>query len=469
MRNTKIVCTVGPVSLNESSLLALREKGLSVVRLNGSHANLEWHASAVALVRKVIPNVPILLDIPGRKIRTNSLPVEPAFGVGDVVILTTDEGYLGVDKVSVNYVNLHNDLSVGDCVMADDGRLRFTVVRINGRDIHCRAETAGQLGSRKGINVPYVNLNTPQVTMRDKGMIEFAIEQQIDFIGLSFVESSEHILKFRELISNRGPRIIAKIENSAGLKKADEIASAADGIMIDRGDLSVETSLFDLPRHQKEIINISRKFGKPVIVATEMLHTMTVGPAPTKAEVTDIANAVFDRCSATMLSGETAIGEFSIEAVEVMGGVIDSAESYLEEGYKASDIIPVQGLSGAVGLSVDAFSKNVLFDKIVLLGVSESVVQMIAERRLPHSLVVVTDDIFMSRCVNLLFGTIGVYFENLYSSLNQLSLAKIFKSLVERSILSNDEQILVIANLADCHEIDANFNISLSIVNLANE
>lgn len=466
VRNTKIICTIGPASLNEDTLRTLKDRGLGVVRLNGSHSTLEWHASAIELVRKTIPSVPILLDIPGRKIRTKILPVEPEFEVGDIIILTSDEKYSGTDKVPVNYVNLHNDLTVGDSVMADDGRLKFTVVRLSGFDIHCRAETEGKLGSRKGINVPYVKLKTPQVTLNDKQMIDFAVNHQIDFIGLSFVESAEHILNFRSLISNRGPRIIAKVENSGGLDNVTEIAGAADAIMIDRGDLSVETSLFDLPGHQKEIIKICRKFGKPVIIATEMLHTMTVASAPTKAEVTDIANAVFDGCSATMLSGETAIGDFSIESVEVMAGVIDAAEKYMQNKCINIEICSAEGRANAVALSVDGFSKNTFFDVIVLLGGSEREAQMIAERRLPQSLIVATDNIFVSRCVNLLSGTIGFYLKDLYEPSSMLSRDKMFQILIEQGLLKDDARVLLIENPANCNEVGSDFNVSISLMKL---
>ena len=223
MRLTRIVCTIGPSSLNKSLLLALYEAGLSIARLNGSHANLGWHRDAIRLIQETLPDVPILLDIPGRKIRTTQLLCEPEFSVGDILILTTDLRHDGTKKVPVNYSNLHSDLSVGNTVMADDGTLRFTVVAIDGPDIHCRAETAGQLKSRKGINAPLVSLNTPQVTARDKEMIDFAIDNGVDFIGLSFVESAAHIFAFRELIGGRGPRIVAKVENQGGINNVHEI------------------------------------------------------------------------------------------------------------------------------------------------------------------------------------------------------------------------------------------------------
>jgi pyruvate kinase len=463
MRHTKIVCTIGPNSLNETTLLKLHERGLNVVRLNGSHANLDWHAGAIKLVRNVMPNIPILLDIPGRKIRTIELLLEPKFDVGNLIILTTNQSHNGSEKVPVNYLDLHKDLTVGDCVMADDGRLKFTVVRIDGFDMHCRAEVAGQLGSRKGINVPYVNLKTPQVTERDKKMIDFAVSHGVDFIGLSFVESADHILKLRNLISGRGPRIVAKVENSGGLAHVDDIAMAADAIMIDRGDLSVETSLFEIPGYQKRIIEASRKHGKPVIVATEMLHTMMQNSAPTKAEVTDIANAVYDGCSATMLSGETAIGPYCIESVEVMAGVIDAAEKHMQRVTRSLHAPANDSVFAAIALSIDALSLAVPITKIVTINLEEHLVQMIADRRLPHPIFAFTDNIFLARSFSLLSGTEGVYTENLGDKMTTINHGAINSMLRKHNVVANGDKVLLIMrnNLFSVNANEPNFSIGV--------
>jgi pyruvate kinase len=203
-----------------------------------------------------------------------------------------------------------------------------------------------------------------------------------------------------------------------------------------------------------------------VIVATEMLHTMTVASTPTKAEITDIANAVFDGCSATMLSGETAVGDFSTESVEVMAGVIDSAEKYIRNKRINNEICSAENRANAVALSVESFSINTFFDVIVLLGASERDAQMIAERRLSQPLIVATDDIFVSRCVNLLSGTIGFYLKDLYEPSSMLSRDKIFKILIERGLLRDDARILLIENPANRNEVGCDFNVSISLVKL---
>jgi pyruvate kinase len=443
MRLTRIVCTIGPNSLNESTLLALYDAGLSVARLNGSHADLDWHRGAIRLIHETLPDVPILLDIPGRKIRTIQLTCEPEFSVGDILILTTDPNHDGTKKVPVNYPNLHADLSVGNTVMADDGTLRFTVVRIEGPDIHCRAETAGQLKSRKGINVPFVSLNTPQVTARDKEMIDFAVDNEVDFIGLSFVESAGHILAFRELIRGRGPRIVAKVENQGGINNVHEIVEAADAIMIDRGDLSVETTLYDVAIKQKQIIEASRRHGKPVIVATEMLHTMIQNSFPTKAEVTDISNAVLDGCAATMLSGETAIGSFAFEAVSTMRQVIEAAESHFQSEIEKSHVSSGANVPEVISSVIPALCRSLPITKIVAITRSGYAARMIASHRLQQPILAVSDDVSAARSFNLIAGTTGVYSDEPFSRISADHIIHVLRMLWTRKLILNSDLTLV--------------------------
>ncbi len=214
MNRTKIVATIGPATSTPDSLRQLADAGMSVARLNGSHADLDWHAATIRTIRETLPDTPILLDIPGRKIRTTLLEFEPSFVTGETIILTTETDHDGREKVPVNYPHLHEDLSVGDTVLADDGTLRFTVVAVAGRDITCRAEVDGTLKSRKGINVPNVNLKTELVTERDHLMMAFARDNGVDFVGVSFVESADHVEAIRALANGSWPRIVAKIATS---------------------------------------------------------------------------------------------------------------------------------------------------------------------------------------------------------------------------------------------------------------
>jgi pyruvate kinase len=444
MRRTKIVCTIGPKTLNKDSLHELRKNGLSVARLNGSHANLEWHENAIKLIRETIPDVPILLDIPGRKIRTAHLMKEPSFIAGNIIILTTDPNYVGIDKVLVNYENLHLDVDIDNTIMADDGTLAFTVTKIDDRDIYCRAECSGVLGSRKGINVPFINLNTPQVTNRDKDMVEFACGLGIDYIGLSFVESAKHIIAFQDLIGNRSLRIVAKVENQGGIDNLDEICRVADAIMIDRGDLSVETSLHDVAIKQKSIIRCAKQYAKPVIVATEMLHTMIQNSFPTKAEVADITNAVLDGCSATMLSGETAVGEFPLESVITMAKVIDAAEKYLVyEGVSKWNSEVLKSVPEAMSMVIPNLCRSLPITKIVAITRSGYAARMIAMHQLPQPILAVSDDLAAAHSFGLIPGTTGIFSDSPFSTESGDHILQNLKSLYNKSLLTAEDLVLV--------------------------
>ena len=444
MRLTRIVCTIGPNSLHKSTLLALYEGGLSVARLNGSHASLGWHHDAIRQIHEVLPDVPILFDIPGRKIRTIQLACEPEFSAGDIVILTTDQSHDGKEKVPVSYPNLHENLSIGNTVMADDGKLRFTVIKIQGMDIYCRAETTGQLKSCKGINVPSVSLNTPLVTARDKEMVGFAVDNKIDFIGLSFVETAAHILAFRRLINGGGPRIVAKVENQGGIDNVHEIVEAADAIMIDRGDLSVETTLYDVAIKQKKIIEASRRHGKPVIVATEMLHTMIQNSFPTQAELTDIANAVLDGCAATMLSGETAIGSFVLESVTTMRQVIDAAESHYQSEVERYHVSSGLSVPEAISLVIPTLCKLLPITKIVAITRSGYAARMIATHRLQQPILAVSDDLSAARSFNLIAGTTGIHSDVPFSRISADHIIHVLKMLWDRQLINDIDTVLVV-------------------------
>jgi pyruvate kinase len=404
---SKIVATIGPATCNPESLRALKKAGMSVARLNGSHSDLEWHRKTITLLRDVLPDVPILLDIPGRKIRTILLAHEPSFGEGDTLVLTTDLNHDGRHKVPVNYPDLHQDVRPGSIIMADDGTLSFEVTAIEGRDIICAAKTAGTLRSRKGINVPFVRLNTALVTERDHIMTSFARELGVDFIGISFVESAAHVQAIRELVGGRTPQILAKV----GLDHLEEIVVAADAIMIDRGDLSVETRLETLALYQKRIIDAAREEGKPVIVATEMLHSMIHNSMPTKAEVADITNAVLDGCSATMLSGETAVGDYPLEAVSVMRRVADTAFDHLNsrsaQRAAALGTSPARAIEEAIALVL----RSVPITKVVAITRSGYAARRLSARGVNQPILAVGDSPSMARAFNLYAGVEGVHFK----------------------------------------------------------
>lgn len=469
MKNrTKIVCTIGPKSINEATLQRLHDAGMNIARLNGSHADLDWHENAIRIIHRVLPNTPILLDIPGRKIRTGLLLSEPEFKIGDSIVLTTDPDYSGAEKSLVNYASLHDDLSVGNVIMADDGTLQFTVSKIEGRDIHCIANTSGKLKSRKGINVPFVKLNTPEVTARDKTMIDFACSNQVDFIGLSFVESAAHVLRFKELIASRGPRIVAKVENQGGMDRVLEIAKVADVIMIDRGDLSVETSLYDIALRQKQIILAAQSHGTPVIVATEMLHSMISSSSPTKSELTDISNAVLDGCSCTMLSGETAVGDFPIDSVITMGNVIHATEAYQRNAFKKINLDSFESVQEGITNAIPVLCRSLPITKIIAITRSGYAARMLSRHSLSQEIIAVSDDRAAAKSFEIISGVTGVYWDSPFSKKDTDHFAGILKMLFKDKFLSENDLVLLTGVIYPQHGSRMNSINILKIKDLVN-
>lgn len=438
-----IIATVGPVSANAGVLVALKNAGMTVARLNGSHGNLEWHRETIRLLREVLPDVPILLDIPGRKIRTTQLAHEPSFKAGDTLILTTDAGHDGTAKVPVNFDGLHRQLRPGVRLYADDGTLSFIVDSVQGRDIHVRALGDGKLRSRKGINVPDVALGHELVTDNDRRMVDFAKENGVDYIGISFVESAEHVQAVRELIGGFVPRIVAKVENQGGLDRLDDVVRAADVIMIDRGDLSVETDVDKVSIFQKKIISAGRSFGKPVIVATELLHTMIDNPYPTKAEIGDITNAVIDGASLLMLSGETAIGRYPVEAVSRLKSISEVARGHVLSNRLAAET------GNEIGRAVRALTRALPVDKIVVLSRSGYAAGLVAAASIEQPVVATHPDVAIARTLNLVPGVRGVHVPKL-AWREPDAAPDLLRELCNRRILDPDDVVLVVsANTGD--------------------
>lgn len=446
MTNTKIVATIGPVTNSREALLSLYKAGMDIARLNGSHADLDWHSKTIHLIRETLPDVPILLDIPGRKIRTLQLTHEPEFGVGDIVILTVDCSYDGNEKVPLNYPHFHEELSVDDIILADDGSLRFVVVKVEGEDLHCRAEIEGKLRSRKGINVPYVNLKTELVTERDREMMSFVKEHEVDFVGVSFVESAAHIEAIKNLRgASRHPWIVSKVENSGGMENLHEIVEATDAIMIDRGDLSIETNIESVTIFQKKIIDAAKMHAKPVIVATEMLHTMIDKSFPTKAEVSDISNAVLDGAAATMLSGETAIGEFPVEAVSVMRKVSDVANEHLQYCFDKKENKPLAESPAVIADAIAMICRTLPITKIIAITLSGYAARMIANRNPRQLILAVSSDLKAVRASNLLLGTEGVHVDVDFQQQTTAHVPACLRALWEKGQIVEEDFVLITA------------------------
>ena len=337
-KRTKIVCTLGPASEKEEVLTALIENGLNVARMNFSHGSHEEHKGRMDLVKKVREKlnkpVAILLDTKGPEIRTGNFDQpEVLLEEGQKFTITMKDVMGTKEMCTVSYKGLANDVVAGDTILIDDGLVGLRVNEINGDDILCTVENSGIVKNHKGVNVPGVKINLPALTDKDVSDIEFGISQGIDFIAASFVRKVSDVLAIREILERNNAtdiQIISKIENQEGVDNLDEIIAVSDGIMVARGDLGVEIPTEEIPVVQKLMIAKCNEAGKPVITATQMLDSMMRNPRPTRAEVTDVANAIYDGTDAIMLSGETAAGKYPVEAVKTMATIAKRTEETLD-------------------------------------------------------------------------------------------------------------------------------------------
>ncbi len=338
MRKTKIICTLGPAVDSEQAMRRLILAGMNAARFNFSHGT---HASHLAQLNKLKRArdelgrpVATILDTRGPEIRIKTFADGPiTLHKGEAFALLTEDVPGDSTQVSVTYEDLHKELRPGCRILLDDGLIELVVDEIQGREIRCTVETGGELSSNKSINIPDVSIPLPSLTERDVEDIRFAVEQDFDFIAASFVRKAQDIRDIRAVLKQCGGediRIIAKIENHEGVENLDEIVAASDGVMVARGDLGVEIPAHRVPILQKEMISKAVEQGKSVIIATQMLDSMIRNPRPTRAEVSDIANAVFDGASCVMLSGETASGKYPFEALETMVKTVEAAEDYVD-------------------------------------------------------------------------------------------------------------------------------------------
>ena len=337
MRKTKIVCTLGPASTNETELAAMLKAGMNVARFNFSHGDHESHRQNIELFRSVRDRLglaaAVLLDTKGPEIRIQEMEGEnhcAELHEGDSFTLTTNEMVGNAKMASITYKDLPSKLQSGNIILVDDGKIRLRVVSTTKTDIVTEVLEGGTLYRKKSINVPYVKLDMPFLSDRDKADLRFGVEMAVDFVAASFVRTKHDVIEMRKFLDYYGGhdiKIIAKIENSEGVDNFDEILKHCDGIMVARGDMGVEIAFERLPGIQKKFIRRCYQSGKMVITATQMLESMIHATTPTRAEITDVANAVFDGTSAVMLSGETAMGDHPALVVRTMAKIAEQAES----------------------------------------------------------------------------------------------------------------------------------------------
>lgn len=397
MKKTKIICTMGPNTDDRELMKQLALNGMDVARFNFSHGDYEEHMARFNVLKSVREelDLPIaaLLDTKGPEIRTGQLKdgKKVTLKEGDAYTLTTEEIIGDEKKGYINYPGLPEDVKPGNKILIDDGLIELDVTEVRGNEIVCRIVNGGELGERKGVNVPNVKIKLPALTEKDKEDIRFGVEAGFDFVAASFVRNADAILEIKELIEAGGSTmaVIAKIENAEGIENIDSIIEASDGIMVARGDMGVEIPAEKVPHIQKMIIRKCNEKCKVVITATQMLDSMIRNPRPTRAEVTDVANAVYDGTDAVMLSGETAMGNYPVEAVRMMSQIVEDSEKYLNyASYQKRKVSEenIKNISNAVCYSSVSTAYDLDANVIVAPTISGFTARMLSKWR-PHALI----------------------------------------------------------------------------------
>ncbi|MBQ4136670.1 MAG: pyruvate kinase [Clostridia bacterium] len=380
MKKTKIVCTLGPACESEGVLEEMLLSGMDVARINFSHGSREQHKEKIdrfkAVRERLGLHTPLLLDTKGPEVRIKTFESSPVtLNDGDSFTLCLYDTPGDNTKVSITHTGLYKDITRDSRILIDDGLIELSVERLDEREIVCRVISGGQVSDNKGVNVPGAHLSLDFLSERDREDILFGIKEDFDFIAASFTQCADDILKIRRLLEENGGEdilVIAKIENGAGVANIDEILSVSDGIMVARGDLGVEIPLEDIPIIQKSIISKAYTAGKPVITATQMLESMTKNPRPTRAEITDVANAIYDGSSALMTSGETAIGKHPAEVVRTMVKIAMRTESDIDYSSRFSRLSPKGFLGVTTAVSHAACTTSLDLDAKAIIAVSKS-------------------------------------------------------------------------------------------------
>ena len=426
MKKTKIVCTIGPASGTKETLCRMADAGMNVARLNFSHGTHEDHKKKIELIKEVreeknIP-LPILLDTKGPEVRIKTFKNgKIELKCGDKFSFTTEDIVGDESRVGVSYMGICNDLKVGDKILLNNGLMVFRVTEVFEKHIETVVEEGGTLSDRKSMYFPDKVLNLTFLSENDKRDLLFGVENEVDFIALSFVSRAQDVIDVREFLKANGAAhidLIAKIENRAGVKNLHEIMSVSDGIMVARGDLGVEIPFEELPDIQKYIIKECRIFGKRVITATEMLESMIYNPRPTRAEISDVANAVYDGTSAVMLSGETAAGAYPAESVRAMARIVERAESHSEYIQKIEDF-QIKSSAEALSHSASTLAKDLNAQAIVVCTKTGGTARMVSRFRPAINIIGITTDERAYRKLGLSWGVLPALTEE-YSSVDIL-------------------------------------------------
>jgi len=448
---TKIVCTLGPASATEEALQGLAEAGMNVARLNFSHGTHEQHAEMIALVRRVAESkdrpIAIIGDLQGPRIRVGDLPGPITVEQGEDIVLV-HEGEEAAGEIPITYDQLANDVHTGDRILIDDGLIELIAIEVSAPKVRARVLHGGEINAHKGLNLPGVQVSAPSITEKDEADIAFAIEHSLDYLALSFVRRARDIEQLRAMLP-KDLLIIAKIEKDIALANIESILERADGVMVARGDLGVELPFEEVPGAQKRIIGLANRMGRPVITATQMLESMVEHPRPTRAEASDVANAILDGTDAVMLSAETAAGAYPRLAVEAMSRIIAQVErnpppkvSARSEHNTTVPIVPTEfAIAAATTAAVDMLNSPL----VVVITKSGFSARIVASYRPGVSILALNDQPKTYRQLALVWGVIPVLVQH-YNTYDEM-MVRAKEVVVERQLASAGDRIIVTAGV----------------------
>lgn len=454
-KRTKIVATIGPASSDKETLREMFLSGLNVCRINFSHGSHADHAGVISKIRELNEetglNVAILADLQGPKIRTDEMENNGVeLELNDEVTIRTEKTLGTKHSFSINYADLPKDVNPGELILLDDGKIRMEVVeKINDTSFQARVVQGGILSSKKGVNFPNTAISLPSLTEKDLKDLDFALDQNVDWIGLSFVRSARDIIELKHLISGKQgkAKVIAKIEKPEAIEDIDEIIRESDGLMVARGDLGVEIPFQNVPIIQKMVINKCVIHAKPVIVATQMMESMIVNMTPTRAEVNDVANAVLDGADAVMLSGETSVGKYPIEVIKTMRNIVMEMENF--EGIYYKEELPDKNhyrfITDSICFNACRLSQRVEADALLAMSFSGYTVYKIASQRPKCPIYVFTSNKQILTQLNLVWGVRAFYYDKHIST--DHTIADIKYLLKKEGLLQEGDLVINIASI----------------------
>lgn len=455
MKKTKIVATIGPASSSKEVLREMFYAGLNVCRLNFSHGAYEVHQEVIKVIRELNDetgmNVAILADLQGPKIRTDEMENNGVELVnGQEVLIVTDKVVGTSKKFSINYSKLPEDVNPGERILLDDGKLALEVIKTDGsKEILAKVVHGGILSSKKGVNFPNTKISMPSLTAKDLEDLNFALDQNVDWIGLSFVRSARDIIELKHIIANRKckAKVVAKIEKPEAIDDIDEIIRKSDALMVARGDLGVEVPYQSVPLIQKMLINKCILHAKPVIVATQMMETMITNISPTRAEVNDVANAVLDGADAVMLSGETSVGKFPVEVIKTMYNIVTEIENF--GGIYNKEEIPEKNqdrfITDSICFNACRLAQRVEADAIVTMTFSGYTAYKIASQRPKAPIFIFTSNKQILTQINLIWGVRGFYYDKRVST--DHTIADIKYLLKKEGLVKQGDLVINIASI----------------------